>query len=73
MSLMHSQRKHDRLRVRELLSDKKTFFVVAFADERPIGSVLAYELVRRPGDPSAPFVVYEIDVDEAHRRRVVGT
>ena len=37
-----------------------------------MGFVLAYELLRRHGDPSILFV-YEIDVAEAWRRRGLGT
>jgi ribosomal protein S18 acetylase RimI-like enzyme len=50
-----------------LLDDERTIFLVAFAGEDPIGFVLAYELLRRHGDPSILFV-YEVDVDERHRR-----
>ena len=60
-------------RVRELLADDRTIFLVALADDdEPVGFVLAYELLRRHGDPSKLFV-YEVDVDEACRRRGIGT
>ena len=59
-------------RLTELLADERTFFLVAFDDEQPIGFVLAYELVRRHGDPTILFV-YEVDVHEQYRRRGVAT
>ena len=34
--------------------------------------MLAYELLRRHGDPTVLFV-YEIDVEETHRRHGIGT
>ena len=59
-------------RATELLADERTFFLVAFDGEAPIGFVLAYELLRRDGDPTILFV-YEVGVDESHRRRGVAT
>jgi ribosomal protein S18 acetylase RimI-like enzyme len=59
------------VRAQELLADRRTIFLVAFDGEDPIGFVLAYELVRRHGDPTRLFV-YEIEVDEARRRRGVA-
>ena len=59
-------------RAGELLADDNTIFVVAFEDDEPIGLVLAYDLVRRHGEPSKLFV-YEVDVLPAHHRRGVGT
>jgi len=58
-------------RAAELLGDPRTLFVVAFEDERPVGFVLAYELIRRHGDPSKLFV-YEVDVAGAYRRRGIA-
>ncbi len=55
----------------ELLDDERTIFLVAFAGRDPIGFVLAYQLLRRHGDPSILFV-YEVDVDERYRRRGVA-
>jgi ribosomal protein S18 acetylase RimI-like enzyme len=55
-----------------LLSDDSTIFLAAFEDDAPVGFVLAYELQRRHGDPSM-LLVYEVDVDEAHRHRGVAT
>jgi ribosomal protein S18 acetylase RimI-like enzyme len=59
-------------RAAELLADPRTLFLVAFEDERPVGFVLAYELIRRHGDPSKLFV-YEVDVAEAYRRRGIAS
>jgi ribosomal protein S18 acetylase RimI-like enzyme len=57
-------------RAAELLADDRTVFLVAFDESEPIGFVLAYELLRRHGDPSR-FFVYEVGVvPEARRRRV---
>ena len=58
----------------ELLADERTIFVAAFEDEEPepIGFVLAYELLRRHGDPSKLFV-YEVGVTPEARRRGVAT
>ena len=55
-----------------LLEDERTFFLVAFEDELPIGFVLAHELPRRHRAASHLFV-YEIDVREDRRRRGVAT
>jgi ribosomal protein S18 acetylase RimI-like enzyme len=55
-----------------LLGNDSTIFLVAFEGDDPVGFVLAYELPRRHGD-EAILLVYEVDVDEEHRRRGVGT
>ena len=55
-----------------LLADDNTIFVVAFEGDEPIGLVLAYDLIRRHGEPSKLFV-YEVDVAPAHQRRGAGT
>jgi ribosomal-protein-alanine N-acetyltransferase len=55
----------------ELLDDERTIFLVAFEKGEPIGFVLAHHLPRRH-DPPAKLLVYEVDVDEMHRRRGVG-
>ena len=57
-----------------LLADERTLFLVAFdGDEpEPVGFVLAYELVRRHGEPSQLFV-YEVGVAPEARRRGVAT
>jgi ribosomal protein S18 acetylase RimI-like enzyme len=61
-------------RASELLADERTIFLVAFdGDEpEPAGFVLAYELLRRHGDPSRLFV-YEVGVAPTARRRGVAT
>ena len=55
-----------------LLDDERTFFLVAFEDESPIGFVLAHELPRRHRAERHLFV-YEIDVRDDRRRRGVAT
>jgi ribosomal protein S18 acetylase RimI-like enzyme len=61
-------------RTAELLADERTIFLAAFEDEEdePTGFVLAYELLRRHGDPSRLFV-YEVGVAAEARRRGVAT
>jgi ribosomal protein S18 acetylase RimI-like enzyme len=54
-----------------LLADERTTFVVALDGGTPVGFAFGYELPRRHGRPSI-FFVYEIDVDEAHRRQGIG-
>ena len=56
----------------DLLADERTIFLVAFDGEDPIGFLLAYELLRRRGDPSQLFV-YEVGVEEGRRRQGVAT
>ncbi len=55
-----------------LLAEDSTIFLAAFEEAEPIGFVLAYELSRRHGDASM-VLVYEVDVEAAHRRRGVAT
>ena len=55
-----------------LLEDERCFYLAAFDADEPVGFVLAYELLRRHGDPTILFV-YEVDVDEPHHRRGIGT
>jgi ribosomal protein S18 acetylase RimI-like enzyme len=61
-------------RAAELLADERTILLAAFEGEepQPIGFVLAYELLRRHGDPSQLFV-YEVGVAPEARRRGVAT
>jgi ribosomal protein S18 acetylase RimI-like enzyme len=59
-------------RAAELLADDRTVFLVAFDESEPIGFVLAYELLRRHGDPSQLFV-YEVGVVPEARRRGMAT
>jgi aminoglycoside 3-N-acetyltransferase I len=61
-------------RASELLADERTIFLAAFEDgqDEPVGFVLAYELLRRHGEPSRLFV-YEVGVEAEARRRGVAT
>ena len=56
----------------DLLADERTIFLAAFDRDDPIGFLLAYELLRRRGDPSQLFV-YEVGVEEGRRRQGVAT
>lgn len=56
----------------DLLDDERTFFLVALDGDHPIGFALAYELLRRH-KAAKQLLVYEIDVEPAHRGRGVGT
>lgn len=56
----------------ELLADERTFFLVAFDGDAPVGFVLAHELPRRHA-PRAKLFVYELGVEETHRRRGIAT
>jgi ribosomal protein S18 acetylase RimI-like enzyme len=55
-----------------VLADERTIFLAAFEAGEAVGFVLAYELLRRHGDPAQLFV-YELGVDENRRRQGVGT
>jgi ribosomal protein S18 acetylase RimI-like enzyme len=55
-----------------LLADRATIFVAAFAGDSPVGFAFGYDLPRRHGAPSILFV-YELEVDEAYRRRGIAT
>ena len=55
-----------------LLDDPRTLFLVALDGGAPVGFVLAYELPRRHGH-AVTLCIYEIEVDEARRRRGIGT
>ena len=61
-------------RAEELLADERTLFLAAFDGEEPepVGFVLAYELLRRHGEPSR-FFVYEVGVAPEARRGGVAT
>jgi ribosomal protein S18 acetylase RimI-like enzyme len=61
-------------RAAELLADERTIFLAAFDGEEPdpVGFVLAYELLRRHGEPSRLFV-YEVGVAGEARRRGVAS
>jgi ribosomal protein S18 acetylase RimI-like enzyme len=56
----------------ELLQDPRTLFLVAFEAGSPVGFVLAYALPRRHGF-NVTLIVYEVEVDDAHRRRGIAT
>jgi aminoglycoside 3-N-acetyltransferase I len=55
-----------------LLADESTIFLAAFQGSEPIGFVFGYELPRRHGAASILFI-YELEVDEAHRRQGIAT
>jgi ribosomal protein S18 acetylase RimI-like enzyme len=55
----------------DVLHDQRTFLLVAFDGEQPVGFVLAHELPRRHGDPTQ-LLLYEVDVAESHHRRGIG-
>lgn len=55
-----------------LLADERTIFTAAFAGDEPVGFAFGYLLPRRQGAPTMLFV-YELEVDEAHRRRGLAT
>ena len=59
-------------RTNDLLADDRTVFLAAFEEGEPVGFVLAYELLRRHGDPSQLFV-YEVAVAPSRRRSGVAT
>ncbi|HZP73539.1 MAG TPA: GNAT family N-acetyltransferase [Gaiellaceae bacterium] len=54
-----------------LLADERTIFIAAFDGDDPIGFAFGYDLPRRHGAPSILFV-YELEVDEAYRRRGIA-
>jgi aminoglycoside 3-N-acetyltransferase I len=54
-----------------LLHDERTIYVAALDAGRPVGFVYAHELLRRHGDRSMLFV-YDVEVDEEHRRRGIA-
>ena len=54
-----------------LLADDRTFYLVAFEGDEPVGFLFAHELLRRRGDRSQLFV-YDVDVAEPHRRTGIG-
>lgn len=56
----------------ELLRDERTIYLAALDGGRPVGFVLAHELLRRHGDRSM-FFVYEVDVDPGYRRQRIAT
>lgn len=55
-----------------LLHDEGTIFLAAFEGDEPVGFILAYEYPRRHGLAKA-LLVYEVETDEAHRRRGIAS
>jgi aminoglycoside 3-N-acetyltransferase I len=55
-----------------LLGDERTIFFAAFDEAEPVGFAFGYELPRRHGNASILFI-YELDVEEAWRRRGIAT
>jgi aminoglycoside 3-N-acetyltransferase I len=55
-----------------LLRDERTIYVAALEGTRAVGFVYAHELLRRHGDRSM-LLVYDLGVDEEHRRRGIAT
>lgn len=56
---------------REFLAAETTIQLAAFAADKPVGQLLAYELTRRHGDGKMMFI-YEIGVRNDFRRTGVG-
>lgn len=54
-----------------LLADERTIFLVAFEEAESVGFAFGYVLPRRHREPEILFV-YEIEVDERHRRQGIG-
>ncbi len=54
-----------------LLADDRAVFVAAFEGAEPVGFAFGYQLPRRRREPTG-FFVYEVEVDERHRRRGIG-
>jgi ribosomal protein S18 acetylase RimI-like enzyme len=55
-----------------LLADPATIFLAAFDEQEPVGFAFGYVLDRRHGEARMLFV-YELDVNETHRRRGIAT
>jgi ribosomal protein S18 acetylase RimI-like enzyme len=56
----------------EFLADERNCLIGAFADDRLVGFVLAYELPRVDG-PRPMMLLYEIEVAADYRRRGIGS
>ncbi len=56
----------------DLLDDERTIFLAALDGEAPVAFVLGYVLPRRHGDRTILFV-YEVGVEESHRRRGIAS
>ena len=56
----------------KLLSENRNYLYAAFADDQPVGFLLAYRLPRVDRDQDMVYL-YEICVLPQHRRRGIGT
>jgi ribosomal protein S18 acetylase RimI-like enzyme len=56
---------------REFLAVETNYQLVAFAEDEPVGQLIAYELIRRHGD-GRMMLVYEVGVRRDSRRQGVG-
>lgn len=54
------------------LTDERNLAVAAFVDGRPVGLAYGYRLERLDLRPDG-LLLYSVDVEEAHRRRGIGT
>jgi len=57
--------------ISSFLNDSACCLMLAVADGRVVGSLYGY-LLRRPHQSKPQFLLYEIDVAAAHRRRGIG-
>jgi aminoglycoside 3-N-acetyltransferase I len=61
----------DTIPTRRFLAQPDVHLLVAFEGDEPLGFVLAYELLRRHGDPIRLFI-YEVGVRAERRREGIG-
>jgi ribosomal protein S18 acetylase RimI-like enzyme len=61
----------DTIPARRFLAQPDVHLLVAFEGDEPLGFVLAYELLRRHGDPIRLFI-YEVGVRAERRREGIG-
>jgi ribosomal protein S18 acetylase RimI-like enzyme len=57
--------------MRTFLADDRNYLIIATVDDKPVGFVLGYECARVDGPRSMMFL-YEIGVEETHRRKGIG-
>jgi len=57
--------------MRAFLADDRHYLIAAYADETPVAFLLAYQLARVDG-PASMMFLYEIGVQEQHRRMGTG-
>ncbi len=69
---VHERPTTDEGALAAFLADRSCILLVAVADEDVVGSVNGYAL-RHPQRPEPQFLLYELDVKPAWRRRGVGT